>query len=113
MLRKDLGYERLKTHMNIVEDEEGILRAKGRMQHACLPYDARAPVVLKKEHYLSQLIVLYCHSKVLHNGVKQTITEIWSYYWIEKIMWPETSLSAEAHIQIYSKRELARQGTRR
>jgi hypothetical protein len=71
--------------LNIVMDEQGVFRAQGRMKNACLPFDAKTPVILSKEHYLCQLIVDYCHLKVYHNGVKQTIVEFRSHYYISKI----------------------------
>ena len=43
---------------------------------------SKAPVMISKEHRLAELIVNYFHLKVLHNGVKQTLTEIRSMFWI-------------------------------
>lgn len=40
--------------------------------------------MLNRDHRLAEIIVNYCHSKVLHRGVKQTLTELRSKYWITK-----------------------------
>ena len=40
--------------------------------------------MIYKEHYLSKLLVYYYHLKVLHKGVKQTLTELRSCYWITR-----------------------------
>ena len=50
-----------------------------------IPYQTRAPIMISKEHRLADLIVHYCHLRVKHNMVKQSITEIRASYWICKI----------------------------
>ena len=84
LFKEGPDFKQLSVQMSIIEDDEGIMRARGRMQYSCLPYEMKTPIVLKKDHYLANLIVWHCHSKVLHNGVKQTVTEIRSCYWIGK-----------------------------
>ena len=69
--------------INIVEDDQGILRAEGRMKNACLSFDTKSPIILFKD-YICQLIVEYCHQKVYHNGEKQTIAEFCSRYYISR-----------------------------
>ena len=44
----------------------------------------KAPILLSKEHRLSTLVILYCHLKVMHREVKQTLNEIRSNYWITR-----------------------------
>ena len=68
--------------MNIKIDENGLYRTFSRFKNANLPHDVKAPVVLCKSHKLAELIVFYSHTKVLHNDVKQTLTEIRTQYWI-------------------------------
>ena len=38
--------------------------------------------MLSRNNNLAELLVLYYHLKVLHRGVKQTLTELRSKYWI-------------------------------
>ena len=72
--------------MNIRKDEEGLFRTFSRFNNANLPYHVKVPIVLCcimfYGHELANLIVFYFHSKVLHNGAKQTLNEIRARYWI-------------------------------
>ena len=40
------------------------------------------PILLSKKHYLTSLIAMNAHQRVQHNGVKETLTEVYSKYWI-------------------------------
>ena len=46
-----------------------------------LPFDARFPIFLPSDNRLTTLIIEECHHKVLHNGVKETLTELRSLFW--------------------------------
>ena len=85
LLKKCENYDQKVDQLNILADEKGVLRAHGRMKNACLPFEARAPIVLFKNHNLGRLIVEHCHLKVMHNRIKQTVVEIRSRYYISKI----------------------------
>ena len=83
----------LKTVQNNVErkdqpklflDEEGLLRLVGRLENAPIPYETKHPTWLPKEHYLTSLIVKNAHKIVLHNGVKDTLTQLRSEYHVQK-----------------------------
>ena len=54
------------------------------MRYANIPELTKAPIMLSKAHRLSLLIVLYSHVEVLHRGVKQTLNELRSRFWITK-----------------------------
>jgi len=62
--------------------EEGIWRCGGRISNANIPYSAKYPIVLMKSHHLAVLIAQDAHERVMHNKVKETLTEIRSRYWI-------------------------------
>ena len=49
-----------------------------------LPFDARFPIFLPSDNHLTALITEECHRKVLHNGVKETLTELRSRFWVPK-----------------------------
>ncbi|XP_044778764.1 uncharacterized protein LOC123327173 [Drosophila simulans] len=58
-------------------DEDGILRANGRIDAAlCMPYSARRPVLLSHSHSLTELIVRDFHARMKHQNVDATIAEI-------------------------------------
>ena len=69
----------------LVEENDGIMRSHGRLMNAKLPYKTKVPIVLSRKHKLANLLVIDSHTKVLHNGVRQTLTELRSSYWIPKV----------------------------
>ena len=65
-------------------DSNRILCVGGGLEHAPLPYKARYPILLPREHHLTRLIVRKSHETVKHNGVKETLNELRSDFWINK-----------------------------
>ena len=59
-------------------------RCRGRLGNSDIPYTAKHPILLMKSHHLALLIVQDAHERVMYNGVKETLTEIRSKYWIIK-----------------------------
>ena len=62
--------------------EDGIIRCRGRLQNAPITYDARFPIFLPRDTKFTVLVVQYYHKLVLHNGVKETLNQIRSKFWI-------------------------------
>ena len=62
----------------------GVLRSYSRLKNANIPFDTKAPVFIDRSHKLAEVIVYYCHLKVLHRGIKQTLTELRSVFWITR-----------------------------
>ena len=52
------------------------------MSKSCLTKAGQNPILLDKEHHLAKLMVLEAHQRVLHNGVKDTLAELRSSYWL-------------------------------
>ncbi|XP_077508788.1 uncharacterized protein LOC144120265 [Amblyomma americanum] len=61
---------------SLMVDDKGILRIDGQLQRSHLDYDAKHPVVIPKQSHLSKLLALYCHRKVLHGGIRCTLTQL-------------------------------------
>ena len=80
-LQRDGRFSSWRRHLDLFVDETGIWRCGGRMSKSCLSSSAKNPILLD---YLAGLIVADVHSRVLHNGVKETLTELRSQYWIVK-----------------------------
>ena len=61
------------------------MRCQGRIDNAeKLPYSSKYPILLPNDHHLTKLYVLNAHARVLHNGVKATLTELRSRFWLVK-----------------------------
>ena len=73
-----------KRHLNLSMDESGVWRCGGRMSRSCLSLSAQTPILLDKDHHLTKLIVMDAHRRVIHNGVKETLAELRSAYWLVK-----------------------------
>ena len=66
----------------LYQDDFQVWRCKGRLSGSTLPTETKHPSLLDKDHYLTTLIVQDAHRRVLHNGVKETLTEIRSQFWL-------------------------------
>ena len=83
-LKSESGFEKRAESLGLYEDEDGFLRCKGRIGKAKIPFTTRFPILLPREHHVTELIIREAHEKVYHNGVKETLAEVRSRYWIVK-----------------------------
>ena len=81
-LVSDRNFPAWKAQFNLFKAEDKLWRCGGRLQNAELPFSTKHPILLSKEHHLTSLIVMSAHQRVQHNGVKETLTEVRSRYWI-------------------------------
>jgi hypothetical protein len=64
-------------------DADGLIRVGGRLQQSLLPYSNKHPIVLPKNHAVTDLILRHCHEKVAHQGKGMTMNEVRNQgYWI-------------------------------
>ena len=77
-------FDDLKINLNLQKDEEGVIRSYSRLKNAKIPFDAKAPIFINKDHKLAEILVYYAHLKVMHRGVKQTRTELRSMFWFTR-----------------------------
>ena len=61
-------------------DDEDLLRCRGRLQYTDLPYDAKFPILMPKDNYLTTLIVQSRHKTARHGGFCETLTHIRQTY---------------------------------
>ena len=67
-----------------IEEEKGILRCKGRFRNSDLEFNAKYPIIIPKEHRLTELIVQQCHKEIHHCGVRATLNRLRTKYWVVK-----------------------------
>ncbi len=82
VLVKDKNFIQWKKQFDLFQDDHEIWRCGGRIQNADLPFSAKHPALLAKDHFLTALIVRRAHERVFHSGVKATLTELRSQFWI-------------------------------
>ena len=65
-------------------DEEGIIRAAGRLHYAPLTYEEKNPILLPKptECHMVRLLILHLHETKAHSGVKITLSILRKHFWI-------------------------------
>ena len=80
----DKNFNQVKVSISLFTDDKGILRCGGRLKNALIPYDARFPIFLSRCSRFTYLVINDCHFKVLHNGVRDTLTELRSRFWVTK-----------------------------
>ena len=61
--------------------EDGLLRARCRLNYSDLTFDEKFPILLPKCHF-SLLIVREKHAQLKHAGVSQMITAVRDHYWV-------------------------------
>ena len=54
----------------------------GRLSQTQLPSSTKYPILLDKSHPITSLFVRESHKRVMHGGVKSTLTELRSRFWI-------------------------------
>ena len=74
-------YNELKLNLNLQRGEDGLIRSYSRLRNASVPFDAKTPIFIDKDHKLATMLVCYYHLRVMHRGVKQTLTEFRSMFW--------------------------------
>ena len=81
-LSKSSEFEQWKRQLGLSADERGIIRCRGRIDNANVPHTAKFPVLISSEHHITTLIIKECHNKVGHNGVKETLVQLRSRFWV-------------------------------
>ena len=80
----DEKFDQVKVSLSLYKDDKGILRCGGRLKKAPIPFNARFPIFLPRSSHFTNLVINECHLKVLHNGVRETLTERRSCFWVVK-----------------------------
>ena len=81
-LLNDSNFSSWKRHLQLYQDEFKVWRCGGRMAKSCLSLSAKNPVLLDKNHHLTKLIVMDAHCRVFHNGVKESLAQLRSEFWL-------------------------------
>lgn len=62
-------------------DDDGIIRAGGRLRHAPIEYSRKYPIILPKKHHLTELIIRDAHYRNLHAGTQAILADVRNNYW--------------------------------
>lgn len=64
------------------------MRVGGRLHNSPIEQDAKHPVLLPKDHHVSELIMRYYHKISGHSGLEHTLSLIRQKYWIVQVRVP-------------------------
>ena len=83
-LVRQRNFECLRKQFGLFLDDKGLWRCGGRLQSVDVPYATKHPLLMPRRHAFTVLLVREAHVRVLHNGVKETLTELRSKFWVVK-----------------------------
>lgn len=83
-MKHEKNFENLKQQLGLFSEEGNILSCKDSLGKAPLDIAACYPILLPRGQHVTRLIVEACHRKVNHGGVKETLIEERSEYWVPK-----------------------------
>ena len=67
-----------------VFSDNGIQRCRGRIKHSSLSFASKYPILLPRKTDFTRLVIEDAHERVFHNGIKETLAEVRSTFWIPK-----------------------------
>lgn len=76
-------YKQLERQYGLIEKEK-ILYCTGRLGDSELDSEAKEPIVLPRRHKFTELVITECHKSVMHCGIRSTLAQFRSKYWISK-----------------------------
>ena len=82
VMRKDFLV--LRKQLDLFCDDLGVWRCGGRIENSDFPYATRHPIILPRDHHYTLLVIKDAHKRILHNGVKETLNEVGTKYWVVK-----------------------------
>jgi len=63
-LQNSANYKDLSWNLGLFEDKNGLLRCKGRIENASLPYEMRFPILIPRDRDFAKFLVLDSHELV-------------------------------------------------
>ncbi|XP_065671673.1 uncharacterized protein LOC136089549 [Hydra vulgaris] len=85
ILRNDRRFDKVRSSLKLFDDEDKLLRLRGRFENANSNFTAKHPLILRgKESWFTILLIRNCHGKVLHHGIELTLNKVRSKFWLIK-----------------------------
>jgi len=67
------------------KDSDGLIKVTGRLKLAPIPNSARHPIILPREHHVTELIVRYVHeNECMHFGREYVLSVVRQKFWIAR-----------------------------
>jgi len=65
-------------------DDQELLRLGGRLAEAPIPYDAKYPYILPRDHHVAELVVRQVHEEAGHSGREHILSQVRERFWIPR-----------------------------
>ena len=82
-LRQQDNYRQVVNQLRLIE-KNGILRCQGRLGQSDLDTETVTPILLPREHKLTEMFINDYHGYVHHSGVRATLAELRTRFWITR-----------------------------
>ena len=82
-LKRQKNFPNLESVLGL-ETVGGVLRCFGRLEHSDLEVESQKPIILPKDHAYTTKTIEERHERVLHGGVRETLAELRSKFWVPK-----------------------------
>lgn len=66
-------------------DDNGVLRAKGRIQSAYVHYDMKNPILLPRDHRITEMILFFYHNRYHHQYIATVANEIKQKFVVQRL----------------------------
>ena len=77
-------FNKMRESLGVYEHQDRYLRSKDRLDRGKLPFDTKLPILLSNSHHFIDLVIQSAHEKAYHNGVRETLLDLSSKYWIPR-----------------------------
>ena len=82
-LEEGQNFINLKNTLRLEKDKNELYRAMSRISNVdSLTYDTKFPIILNRNHRLTELLVWDTHSHIKELGKRQNLAEICCCYWV-------------------------------
>ena len=81
-MKQQENFEQLKVTFGLIK-KRGITKCVGRLSNLDLGIEAQKPMILPHHYKLTEMIIIECHARIHHGGVR-TLTKLISRFWLPK-----------------------------
>ena len=82
-MKKSGNFKLLAVQLGVVE-KGNMLICKGRLSNSDLDIEAKFPILLPRDNTFTDLVIQDCHHRVGHLGLKATLAELRSRFWVPR-----------------------------
>ena len=79
--KKMSNFHKLENSLKLFQDDNGILRLRGRFSNSNLRYNKMYPAFIRSNGRSAYLIIFDAHERCLHHGVETTLSYVRENYW--------------------------------